>query len=134
MKITSAELLSAEWVMPRLLAWFNAQSTQDRTIPINQMYLIKVTVLNTVDGSPVFVVGSDPSMVDPDGSERDYLGDVTYLWVGPTNTAAVAVESHFFEMSKTIQPYITIVPHVVTAVEGTVLPYTIVINEHMLPA
>lgn len=134
MRITSAELLSTQWVMPRLLTWFNAQSAQDRTIPINQMYLVKVTVLNTADGSPVFVIGSDPSAVDPEGSEREYLGDITYLWVGPTGAATVAIESHFFEMSKTIQPYITIVPHVVTAIEGTVLPFTVVINEHMLPA
>lgn len=131
MKITSVELLSPQWVMPRLLAWFNTQSAQDRTIPINQMYLIKVTVLNTANGTPVFVVGSDPSTADP---EREYLGDVTYLWVGPTGAPTVAVEAHFFELAKTIQPYITVVPYVITAIEGTVLPFTIVLNEHVLPA
>lgn len=134
MKITSVELLSSQWVMPRLLAWFNSQTANNRIVPANQMYLIKVTVLNTADGTPIFVVGSDPSATDPVTSEREYLGDVTYLWIGPTNVPTVAQESHFFEMSKTIQPYVTIVPYTVTAVEGTVLPFMVVINEHMLPA
>lgn len=134
MRITSAELLSAQWVMPRLLTWFNAQSAQDRTIPINQMYLIKVTLLNTADGTPVFVVGTDPSAANPATSEREYLGDVTYLWTGLTGSAVTAVEADFFELSKTIQPYVTVIPYTLTIHEGDALPFMIVLNEHMLPA
>ena len=120
--------------MPRLLTWFNAQSAQDRTIPINQMYLIKVTLLNTADGTPVFVVGTDPSAANPATSEREYLGDVTYLWVGTTGEAVTAVEADFFELSKTIQPYVTVIPYTLTIHEGDALPFMIVLNEHMLPA
>lgn len=134
MKITSIELMSTSYIMPRLIAWFNAQSADDRTIPAAQLYIIKVSILTTVDGTPVFVVGTDPTQADPVGNKREFIGDVTFLWVGPTGVPVTATADHFFELAKSMQPYLTIVPYVVTVVEGTMLQPLMVINEYTFPA
>lgn len=129
MKITSIELMSTSYIMPRLIAWFNAQSADDRTIPATQLYIIKVAILTTADGTPIFAVGTDPSQVDPVTSGREFIGDATFLWVGPTAVPVTATADHFFEIAKSMQPYVNIVPYTLTAHEGTVVPFTVVVNE-----
>lgn len=133
MKINSIELMSSEWITPRLITWFNSQSAADRTIPSNQLYLIKVTILTTVDGTPVFVVGVDSSATDPVATGREYIGDATFLWVGVTDIPATAAAASFFEVAKSVQPYVNIIPYTLTIHEGSILPYTLVINELALP-
>lgn len=129
MKITSIELMSSNWIMPRLISWFNAQLPADRTIPATQLYIIKVAVLVTADGTPVFAIGTDPSQVDPVASGREFIGDATFLWVGPTDVPVTATSDHFFELAKSMQPYVNVVPYTLTAHEGTVIPFTVVVNE-----
>lgn len=113
------EYMAADWITPRLATWFNAQSSAERTIAPGQLYIIKVTILLNSDGQPVFVVGSDPTTADP---ARKYLGDATYLWIGPTGTPQTATVDSFFELSKTVEPTIRVVPYTLTVTEGTYTP------------
>lgn len=112
----ATESFGTDWALPRLVDWFNSQTAAARTIPAGQLYLIKVTVLTTDDGTPVFVVGADTSLGD---DSRQYVGDVTYLWIGPTGSAATATTASFYELSKTIDPKVNFITYTLTVSVGT---------------
>lgn len=115
----NTEYMGSDWILPRLVTWFNAQSSADRTIAPGQLYFLKVTILLNSTGAPVFVVGSDPSLSDP---ARRYLGEATYLWIGATGSPQTATNASFFEMAKTVEPAIRVVPYTLTITEGTATP------------
>lgn len=95
------ETFSQEAALPRLIDWFNAQSASYRTIGNNEMFFIRVKVVENSSGEPEFVVytNSDPTAGD---TSRTYIGECVYTWVGPRGTPATASASTFYEISKTI--------------------------------
>lgn len=95
------ETFAQDAALPRLVDWFNAQDSTYRTIGANEMFLIRVKVVENSSGEPEFVVYTvtDPTAGD---SSRVYLGEVVYMWVGPRGTPATASASTFYEVSKTM--------------------------------
>lgn len=92
------EFFSSEVIMQRLVEWFNTQPLNQRTITAGEFVIIRVKVLVTPNGEPVFIIGSDPSdIADP---TREYIGEAVFIWVGPRGTDLTATISSFFEISK----------------------------------
>lgn len=95
------ETFSQEAALPRLIDWFNAQTDAYRTIGANEMFFVRVKVVENASGEPEFVIytTTDPTAGD---ASRVYLGECVYMWVGPRGSAATASASTFYEVSKTM--------------------------------
>lgn len=104
------EFFSSEVIMQRLVEWFNAQPLNQRTITAGEFVIIRVKVLVTPNGEPVFIIGTDPSDIgDP---FRKYIGEAAFVWVGPRGTDLTATSTSFFEISKFVHvvPEVNVVP------------------------
>lgn len=95
------ETFAQDAALPRLVDWFNAQDSTYRTIGANEMFLIRVKIVENSSGEPEFVVYTvtDPTAGD---TSRVYVGECVYMWVGPRGTPATASTSTFYEVSKTM--------------------------------
>lgn len=107
----NTEAFGLQYTLPRLVDWFNGQTSADRTIPRGQLYVVKVVALLTDTGEPVFIIGTDPTVGQ---DSRKYLGEATYLWIGDTGIPATATSTSFFELSKTVSSEVKVITHTLT--------------------
>lgn len=102
MAVTSPQTFGKDYILTKLVAYFNSQPASARTIKSNDLPLYNIKVIEDGDGQPTIIVG-DQSGTYP---SAQFLGEATYVWIGPRDVVATANTTSFFEVSKyvNVQP------------------------------
>lgn len=96
MAVTSPQTFGTDYILQKLVDYFNGLSPTARTINPSDLPLYKIVVVAEAEDQPVIIVGDQSTTVP----SANYLGEATYLWIGPRGAPATATAASFFEVAK----------------------------------